>query len=691
MEENTFFIFNMRFFIRLFLLGLAFTWPSSAFSSAKYALSIESVPLSIPADGKSSSQILVNVTLPSGSPVPEGTEVRFTTTSGAITSASYTAGGRALAILTASNSPETATVTATCYGVSASIQVDFIADRTGDENISRVVRIRGENIAYSIERNLVFASSGVEIDCSNFKIKASNAQFCETLGILKAQGNVCIETLDAKIYADAVRFDLRTNSVRIARKSEEDDGKLAVYSISPDGREIKIYNQNSVDFCPIEDKGTKIWIQAKKLSIFPGEKILANHATLCMGDTPVLSFHNYVITPENRLAFARQFRYNDYQGLVIDLPVFYNVSEKSTGAVKLRFAHKGSDYGSYFSPRKGASIALEQDFSLGKNNESRLFVDAVTSDERSIEIISKQTFTRNSRLEFQTRYQPKSKWAKNAITTNMNVFGESGNFDYYLNGYFGGSQTPVWNPSQAEFVAFESQTYGSIKLSVRQKKPIETGFGFKAFLNLSIGYGGMNRNKQHSFDPSLYQSAGFRLAGKQIDIGKTTLSFDGIIEATIAEGGETGGLMRAGTAIRRNWRNGSGSLHCFVNLQSGPSPNFYSSSKFNLNGNLMLGNGKKWNGYAFLGWGIDTGNLNLYASGFYKLNDAIVARANYSFYRHQFYAGKRTIVSEFSHLKIGLYHPVAPYEIGLAWSPDGKQFAYRGSKKIWLEIRNQGL
>ena len=40
-----------------------------------------------------------------------------------------------------------------------------------------------------------------------------------------------------------------------------------------------------------------------------------------------------------------QIRYTKYEGLVADIPMYYSVTDSGTGALKLRYAQRGSEYG----------------------------------------------------------------------------------------------------------------------------------------------------------------------------------------------------------------------------------------------------------------------------------------------------------------------------------------------------------
>lgn len=100
------------------------------------SVSVKAGSASIIANGTSQTLITATVTDTDNSPVPEGTEVTFTTTSGQISGVTKTVNGNATAMLTSSRHVGTATVTATAGGVSETVQVQFTAGSVASGGIS---------------------------------------------------------------------------------------------------------------------------------------------------------------------------------------------------------------------------------------------------------------------------------------------------------------------------------------------------------------------------------------------------------------------------------------------------------------------------------------------------------------------------------------------------------------------------
>lgn len=680
----------MRAFVILALIVMQVVIASSAMAQGRYILSANASPESILADGRSYSQIEITVEEPGGTPAPDGTEVRLATTAGAITAAAYTYAGRATGILTSSSSPEIAIVTASLGGESTSTQVEF----TSSEDValgSRVIRMQAGMLAYSVEQDMILGSDGVTIEYRDLTISASNAQVCEPLGVIKAQGNVSIARGDESVETDALVYDLRTDRFRAVTPDETPTAETYKAGELRPSNTSAAKAANPLDFAPLSAEGTKTWVISKKLVLFPSEKIQFFKASIYVGDTHIVTLPHYFYDYRNRGSLLNQVRYSSYEGLVLDMPMYYRVTDSGSGAFKLRYAAKGSGYSSYFQPRKGMSLALEQAYSTGDRSDGRFFVDSLSDKERSFELAHHLEYGTSGRMDFSARFQPNSEYAKGVYTASVNAFGSLGKYDYYVTGYMGGSKVPRWTPLGLEDTEYESQTYGSVRASFRSRQPSYIAKGISLSPSLTVGYGHLRDESGRPSGERLYQTLGLNLRSASIGSRKMGLTFDAATELSMAADGRTGTNLRIGPNIRRSWQNGSISLNYTYSRQSGFTSGLYSMSKHNLGGTLFLGSGSKWNCYTYFGYGLDTGRLNMYSSAAYQINNQYRVRMNYSLYRYVYQANGHKFSFDSSYLKAGIYRPIGPYEIGLAWSPDGQQYGMKSDKKLWFEVGTSGF
>ena len=668
----------------LILLGILAT---SCAAQDRFVLTADAIPACIIADGKSYSQIVISVTSPDGSPAPDSTEVRVGTTAGSVTTVAYTGGGRATAILTSGTTPEVALVTCSVGGASASVQVEFSSLTAGFTLSNRTIRIEGGSLAYSVERDVILGSDGVTIEYGDLNIEASSAQVSEPLGIIKAQGEVKVTRGDESLAADAFAYDIRMDRCRVLTDGESLSGQASSL-FTPEKLRKSTATVETSDFAPLSADSTKTWIVSRKLTLIPREKIQFTDASIYMGNTHVVRLPHYFYDYGNRSALLDQVRYTRYEGLVADVPVYYRVTDSSSGALKLRYAQRGSDYGGYVHPRKGASLGLEQAYALGGRGEGKIFVDAISDSERSFELTHHQEFgslLQNGRADLSLRYQPNASYAKGLYTAYLNATFSANRWDYSLSGYMGGSRIPQWDPETMQYIEYEERSTGSVRVFARPRKPLMAG---KVTLSPSFcaGYGRLRNGASASGDECMYESTGLTLRSRPIGGRKLSLSLDATTDFTVAADGRTGTSLRTGLSLRRSWRGGSGSLGYTYNISSGTTANFYSSSRHMLTGNLFAGSGGRLNCNAYFGYGLDTGRLNLSSTASYRLAKDWKLRADYTLYRYRLRTSTYTYTSEMEYFKAGVYRPLGPYEVGIAWSPKGPDFWSKSGKKVWFEV-----
>lgn len=662
-------------------------------AGASYNVSLETMPSTILADGRSYSQIMVTVTESNGLPVADGTEVRFTTTAGSITPAARTGAGRASAILTSATSPQIAMITASAAGITTSAQVEFASSAEDISSGPRTVRMKGGSIAYSIERDTALGNDDVTVEYRGLTIKATNAQVCEALSTLRAQGKVSIEQGGKKIEADAFTCDLRTNHCR-ALKS----GDVSTVSTFDVDKFDRVKDSSALvdpsEFAPLASDGTKTWIVSRRLAIFPGEKIQFFRAAIFLGGSRIIQMPYYSYSYQDRESILQQVKYTSRNGLLVDLPLYYHMADSGSGAFKLRYSGAGSDYGGYFQPRKGMSLGLEQAYSNNENTEGRVFVDSVTDATRSFELAHHTEFgeaANSGRLDLTARYQPTSTFAKGVYNTGLNMNGGLGKYCYTLNGYFGGSQIRQYNFLDPTSEQYMGQSDGSISATLRPRQPLFASRAMSMTPSFSFGYGRTGYMPGRPSNPSLYQTLGMSFNSSLSRNQGLGFGYDGSTALTTTARGDMGVGLRTGVNMRKNWRGGGLGLTYTLNLQGGNVGTLYSPSKHTIGATMFLASGSKWNWNANLGYGLDTGQMNAYSAASYHISRLWSFRSNYSLYLYKFASNGLTSVSRVSYFKAGIYRPIGPYEIGIAYSPDGQDYTMNSHKRLWFEIGASGF
>jgi adhesin/invasin len=105
----------------------------------EYGMDISADPRNIPADGQTSSRVMVYVYNHHNNPVSDGTVVSFSTTAGTLSADSAsTSGGWATVFLTSGTTPTTAEITATVYSTVARAWVTFTSTDVGSVTLTAI-------------------------------------------------------------------------------------------------------------------------------------------------------------------------------------------------------------------------------------------------------------------------------------------------------------------------------------------------------------------------------------------------------------------------------------------------------------------------------------------------------------------------------------------------------------------------
>lgn len=653
-------------------------------------VSVVASPTTIPGDGKSCSQILVTVLGDNGAPAADGTEVRLTTSAGDITPVVYTSGGRAIGILTAGTLPQMAAVTALSSGASGSVQVEFASPDYETAAGSGTIRIAGGSVAYSVDSDTVVGSGTVSLEYRGLTVKASGAQVCQTTGQIRAQGNVEVRKGDQVVEADALSWDLRTDRIRLLDSGDRSSQR----TVSAAGLKQIGEQQTEIDeqaFAPLADANGRSWVVCDRLALIPGEKVLFYRASIYLGDSKVIKMPYYSYSYETRESILQQVRYTSNEGVLVDFPLYYQMSDSKVGALKLRYAANGSEDGGYSTPRRGLSLGLQQEYSLSDSSRGRAFLDALGSSRQAFELSHHLDFgsaMNRGRAELSARYQPSSSYAKGLYNTALNVMGGVGGYSYMVTGYLGGSRIPQYNPLDPDGMSYLNQTSGSVRATFRPKSPIKSASLGRVTPNYSLGYGNLVGPSGAPTSSCLYHSVGFTTNRELLSRRALGISFDSTSAVTLTAEGRTGAGLRAGPTVRGSWRATTASLGYMLNLQGGTTDAASALSRHQLNLNLFLYPGSRLSTSSTLFYGLDSGQLNMYSSLNYRLLKRWQVRSTYNLYRYAYSINGLRYSYGTSYLKIGAYHPLGAYEVGLAWSPDGQDYGLDKSRHMWLELNS---
>ncbi len=662
-------------------------------SNAGVLVSVGANPSAISADGKSSCQILVTVLDQTGAPAPDNTQVRLTASAGDVTPLVYTTGGHAVGILTSSSVPQIAHITASVDNNSASVQVEFSASAPEQETSARgAIRITGGSLAYSVDHDTAMCSGGVDIDCRGIRISAASAQVCQTSAQIRAQGAVTVKRNGIALAADAAAFDVRTGRLSILKSGEEP----AVEAFDTHLRPLTSSDLSAKpqDCSSLACSGGRTWITAEQIDIIPADRVLFRGASIYVGESRVIRVPYYVYSYAKRESILQQVRYTASTGILVDLPFYFQMSAARTGALKLRFAGDGSEAGGYWRPRKGLSLGLEQDYFIGDKAHGRIFVDSIGSTMQSYELahhLDYGTAIAGGRIDISTRFQSHASYARRLHNTSLSVTGYAPRYSYSIYGYLGGSSVRLMDAFNPEEVRYLEQSSFSFRAVVRPRRVLTLHPFGAVSPGLTIGYGSLAGESGSLAQSCLYQSLG---AGFNRVLSKgrsTSLSLDGNAALTLTAEGESGTSLRFGPALRTQWKGGSGSLTATANLRNGTTDVGSALARYQLGGSVFLYDGSRFNSVTSAAYGLDSRRMNLFSSLNYRPFGKWVVRSNYSLAWYTYSFNNNLHRFRTSYLKVGVYHPVGLYELGVAWSPDGRDYGVEKDKKLWLELNSSAF
>ncbi len=359
-----------RALIGLFL-GLVLSCSVHSSARAGGVLQLFADPATLRADGRSTSIIIAQVQDVSGSPAPDGTSVSFSTSLGSISPVSQTQGGVARAVLTSGSSAGTAIVSAMVAGSRQEIEVEFSAQGGETEGATAILRLAGEEVAYSQTAGLASASGGGRFEYGSISIRAEAIQCDINSSELAAQGNVEISDGEREIRGDAIIFAPRQGQGSLLRYEEDE---AVVYTFHAPG--LQMTREEEVDleeFRPFYREVGRTLIITKQAQVLPDGETVFDEAAILMDGVKLISLPHYAITAGN--GGSRQFVeqaliVDGGDGLSADFPYYYIAKPGRIGSIRLthNMAQSGmgeSDWG----------LGLEERYLLGDKGRGKLNID----------------------------------------------------------------------------------------------------------------------------------------------------------------------------------------------------------------------------------------------------------------------------------------------------------------------------
>ena len=416
--------------VRLWLCALLLPASFPVWAAGTPTIQLTASRMVVLADGRDTTEIIAEVRDSTGSFVPDGTVVSFTTTRGVFMGggAAQTRSGVARVRLS-SQQTGTATVTAAVIGRAESIDITFTNDPSETFQGNLFAAVQGGSVVYSADYRVIealakdAASSGARLAHAtyrNFEVLADRIQIDCNLNVLRASGNVVLrrgnhrvqcgklflQMISGEAYAVAEMGD-RLRPVKIA-------GVDLKMTVEPNGIAPARFEMTDL-------ADSKLLITAQQVLLFPGQKLQFKRPHFYQDGQHLVSMPFYSLPLMSNELFTDQFLTVGTQGIGLDVPLYYDLTPSSTGIFYIRH---GERYGSsVYATRPGWSLDLLQGYnSLGGSGRytGQFGFTGITRSDWGFRWTHSQEFTTDARGSFYLDFpQHRSVYGSANLTKQM--------------------------------------------------------------------------------------------------------------------------------------------------------------------------------------------------------------------------------------------------------------------------------
>lgn len=341
-------------------------------------LQISSSRDSLRADGYSRAVITAEVRDSSGRIVPDGTEVRFTTTLGTIDPIATTEAGRARANLTSAATAGFASIFVASGQANREFRMLFLNEGDSQPERPNVIPLEAEYIAYSAENRILegmgratvrlgkmtVVADRIQIDVDRTRIVAESAASSPGLTLTDGKNTW---------LARRLTYDWPMTQGLIEQEEGvfEYVGPPLVLGTTP-AAEPPPETFQMIDL----DEETMMWITAKRAALFPNQRIHFKGAQLRPAGKKVLTLPYQSMPLTSSGNDATQFVGLGTQGLTVDLPYYVSLTDQSSTSLRLGW---NQIQGSYGAINKGVGLDLRHRIFTGEQGEDTLNVTRLLS------------------------------------------------------------------------------------------------------------------------------------------------------------------------------------------------------------------------------------------------------------------------------------------------------------------------
>lgn len=359
--------------IRVLLCVAVLAGNSSPSSAGTPTIQLTASRMVVLADGRDTTEIIAEVRDATGSYVPDGTVVNFTTTRGVFqgSSTAQTRAGVARVRLSCQQAG-TATVTAAVIGRAETLEITFTNDPSDTFQGNLFAAVQGGSVVYSADYRVIEALAKDAGSAStkrahaayrNFEVLADRIQIDCNLNILRAAGNAVLRRGNHRLQCGKLFLQMINGEAYAI--AEVGDRLRPVKITGPDLKMTVEPNGIAPARFEMADLAdSKLLITAQQVLLFPGQKLQFKRPHFYQDGQHLVSMPFYSLALMSNELFTDQFLTVGTQGIGLDVPLYYDLTPSSTGIFYIRHGERSGS--SVYATRPGWSLDLLQGYnSLG--------------------------------------------------------------------------------------------------------------------------------------------------------------------------------------------------------------------------------------------------------------------------------------------------------------------------------------
>lgn len=627
---------------------------------------ISAFPTMSVADARSTVTITAIVVNSKGSPVPDGTQVTFSTTLGNFRNEVVTTvGGRAQAILVAGGVPGTAIISVKAVGAPpATYEFEFLSDRSLLSSAKEYVEIVAPGyMNFSLDSKIIGAAGprqGVHVRYRDVEIDADDIQLnIPTYELRIKKGKVKFGKLEQEFDECYIKLNQRKGYGTTTYMAEvpskvvgfgrgitfltEEKPRFGVVEFN--GAGVKPYSKRlSATAFEFQDLSESMsMVSAKKAVVFPRKEVQFQKAEVLVGGVKVMKMPLYSVSLNSgaTLVTDQIVNINNNQ-IAIDYPYYLSLKPGETSVIRFR---TGERYGRGTTASRGMFLDYELSWNRGDEMDGGLTFSNIARKDWSLGL--RQYLRLDSKSTASAMLEmPAGKTLFGNLNYNRQLDGWS------LNAYANGNHN-LHGPS------FTSQ---NVSFSL-EKDPIKVGkLPIKLYYGLTADYKEARSSNGHTFQ----NGYGLRLRSQ---LNPTRLDKDTMFNASFSvsqlEGsGVSKGLTMLGSAsLSRQFGSSFSGVAGYEFAKDPFSSNLVGSHRVSLQTYYNAGR----TGFTFFGSrSLDIDRMNYYADFTYRLSGLWRLSGSYTF--DQFLSDSYLDYNAVLGYRLGLR------EIGLTWSYRTKRF-----------------